>query len=81
MNSSKYKQDGTTFMNREGRLPQKDAGYSQECTVETPGAQNRGARRIVTGTEGEQYFTDDHYETFSRLPNNPLMSGGAMGTV
>jgi ribonuclease T1 len=35
--------------------------------VETPGEDDRGARRIVTGGEGEYYWTDDHYESFERI--------------
>jgi ribonuclease T1 len=35
--------------------------------VETPGSDDRGARRIVTGSDGERYYTDDHYESFHRI--------------
>ena len=68
-NQPKYRQDGTTFQNREGRLPsQRDPNYYKEWTVDTPGAAGRGARRIVTGQQGEMYYTTDHYRTFTRLP-------------
>ena len=40
-----YPQDGTVFENREGILPQQDDGYYHEYTVETPGSEDRGARR------------------------------------
>ena len=60
--------DGTTFYNREGRLPTQSSGYYREYTVETPGLDHRGARRIVAGggaTDPEVwYYTDDHYESF-----------------
>ena len=56
--------DGVTFQNREKRLPQKDAGYYKEYTVPTPGSQDRGARRLVTGAEKEVFYTGDHYSTF-----------------
>lgn len=61
--------DGTTFYNREGKLPQKDRGYYREYTVPTPGVSHRGARRIVTGGNPPDiyYLTVDHYETFSKL--------------
>lgn len=59
-----YRQDGAVFGNREGRLPQRKNGYYREYTVETPGSPDRGARRIVTGSPGELYYTSDHYETF-----------------
>ncbi|MCW5883219.1 MAG: ribonuclease N [Anaerolineae bacterium] len=59
-----YRQDGQTFQNREGVLPPKADGYYREYTVETPGSDDRGARRIVTGRGGEVYYTDDHYASF-----------------
>jgi guanyl-specific ribonuclease Sa len=62
-----YIRDGITFRNREGRLPSKPIGYYKEYTVVTPGATNRGARRIVTGEGGEIYYTDDHYSTFREV--------------
>src|SRR5690606_20914947 len=39
--------DGTTFYNREGKLPAQSQGYYREYTVPTPGVSHRGARRIV----------------------------------
>ena len=60
-------QDGTVFQNRERVLPIKRKGYYHEYTVRTPGLHHRGARRIVTGAEGEAYYTDDHYRTFTKL--------------
>lgn len=62
-----YRKDGSTFMNREGRLPAKPRGHYREYTVPTPGARDRGARRIVTGRDGEAYYTDDHYRSFRRI--------------
>jgi ribonuclease T1 len=62
-----YKRDGVVFSNRERRLPSRPSGYYREYTVPTPGARDRGARRIVAGTEGEYYYTDDHYNTFRRI--------------
>lgn len=59
-----YAKDGTVFGNREGRLPKQKRGYYREYTVRTPGARNRGARRIVCGAASECYYTADHYETF-----------------
>lgn len=60
-----YDKDGSTFQNREGILPDEQRGYYAEYTVKTPGASNRGARRIVGGDDGELYYTADHYESFS----------------
>lgn len=62
-----YARDGIEFQNREGVLPAKARGYYREYTVETPGSSDRGARRIITGQGGERYYTDDHYETFTRV--------------
>lgn len=61
--------DGVRFQNREGLLPDEDRDYYREFTVETPGEDHRGARRIVTGgfdeTDPDHWFyTDDHYESF-----------------
>lgn len=62
-----YSKDGTVFQNREGILPSRPRGYYHEYTVITPGENDRGARRIVTGERGELYYTDDHYDSFSRI--------------
>ena len=62
-----YKRDGVVFGNRERRLPSRPRGYYREYTVPTPGARDRGARRIVAGTGDEYYYTDDHYNTFRRI--------------
>jgi len=59
--------DGSTFGNFEGILPEEDDGYYAEYTVPTPGSPDRGARRIVAGDGGEFYYTEDHYESFSRI--------------
>ncbi|MCD2188822.1 ribonuclease domain-containing protein [Actinomycetospora soli] len=59
-----YSQDGTVFGNREGVLPARSSGYYHEYTVITPGSSDRGARRIVTGSSAEYYYTGDHYESF-----------------
>ncbi|UQI49262.1 hypothetical protein M1P56_07880 [Streptomyces sp. HU2014] len=62
-----YEKDGTVFGNYENRLPKQTRGYYREYTVPTPGARNRGARRIITGTHAERYYTGDHYETFEAV--------------
>jgi len=60
-----HRQDGATFENREGHLPSRRSGYYKEYTVDTPGADDRGARRIVAGAAGERYWTNDHYDSFA----------------
>ena len=70
-----YVRDASTFGNREKLLPARARGYYREYTVATPGARDRGARRIVAGagaagdvrTSGEYYYTDDHYNSFRRI--------------
>ena len=66
-----HRQDGTVFQNRERLLPTRPRGYYTEYTVRTPGARNRGARRIVAGGEpavsAEYYYTEDHYNSFRRI--------------
>jgi ribonuclease T1 len=62
-----FDQDGATFQNREGLLPAHETGYYHEYTVVTPGSEDRGARRIITGSSGEFYYTDDHYESFAMI--------------
>jgi ribonuclease T1 len=59
--------DGATFGNYERLLPVRGRGYYREYTVPTPGATNRGARRIIAGNDGEYYYTDDHYRSFKRV--------------
>ena len=62
-----YRRDGIVFGNFEERLPARARGYYREFTVRTPGAKDRGARRIVAGKGGELYYTDDHYMSFRRI--------------
>jgi ribonuclease T1 len=64
--------DGAAFGNRERLLPAQPRGFYREYTVRTPGARDRGARRIVCGgprpTEPEAcFYTSDHYATFRRI--------------
>ena len=66
-----YEKDGAIFGNYERLLPKQNRGYYREFTVRTPGARNRGARRIITGGElnnpRELYYTEDHYASFRRI--------------
>jgi len=59
--------DGSVFGNYECLLPHESSGYYHEYTVDTPGSSTRGARRIITGRDGELFWTADHYQTFSRI--------------
>ena len=62
-----HARDGVTFGNRERLLPPQKRGWYREYTVKTPGAKDRGARRIVAGRDGTLYYTDDHYRSFKRI--------------
>lgn len=73
------RKDGSVFGNRERRLPRAPRGYYREYTVPTPGARDRGARRIIAGSgpahdvrsSGEYWYTDDHYASFRRIVEIP----------
>jgi hypothetical protein len=60
---------GRRFGNFEGLIPKKDASGKrieyQEWDV-NPKVQgkNRGAERLVTGSDGKGYYTNDHYRSF-----------------
>ena len=67
-----HAKDGTAFGNRERALPRQPRGFYREYTVATPGARDRGARRLVCG--GRQpsrpeacFYTGDHYASFQRI--------------
>lgn len=60
----RYDRDGTVFANAERLLPTHPRGYYHEYTVPTPGSPDRGARRLVTGSGQELYYTGDHYASF-----------------
>ena len=64
--------DGSIFGNRERQLPRRARGWYREYTVATPGARDRGPRRIVCGGEPPTrpeacYYTADHYASFQRI--------------
>jgi ribonuclease T1 len=62
-----YDTDGVTFLNSDGYLPDREDGYYLLYTVDTPGSESRGPLRIVSGTGGEFYWTDDRFESFRRI--------------
>jgi ribonuclease T1 len=62
--------DGVVFHNFEHLLPSEPDGFYHEYTVPTPNSPDRGVRRIVTGEDGEFWYTGDHYETFARVDVN-----------
>jgi len=67
-----FSKDGEVFSNREGHLERRSRGYYHEYTVPSPGASDRGARRIVCG--GRQlaqpdacFYSADHYASFRKI--------------
>ena len=63
---------GRRFGNYEGLLPKKDKSGKrieyQEWDV-NPKIQgkNRGTERLITGSDGKGYYTDDHYGSFIEI--------------
>ncbi len=64
-----HRNDGSIFQNREGLLPAQPYGYYREYVVPTTGIAGPGPRRLVLGSGGEIYYTEDHYRTFELLTN------------
>ena len=66
-----FADDGVLFRNTALLLPKHPRGYYHTYTVRTPGATDRGQRRIVCGgprrQTGECYYTDDYYASFKRI--------------
>ena len=67
-----HQKDGTVFGNRERALPRQPRGFYHEYTVRTPGARDRGAKRIVCGGRQPErpeacFYTADHYVSFQRI--------------
>ncbi|MFM6859834.1 MAG: ribonuclease domain-containing protein [Dolichospermum sp.] len=48
-------------------MPPQPRGYYKEYTVPTPGATDRGSRRLVMGQNGEIYYSCDHYNSFQEV--------------
>lgn len=62
-----FRNDGTVFQNRERRLPDKPRGYYREWVHLTPGLSGPGPQRVVTGQQGDAWYTPDHYQSFRRV--------------
>lgn len=63
---------GRIFKNREGQLPKNapsgtPLNYQEWDVHPKVEGQNRGAERIVTSSEGDAYFTEDHYKSFIKI--------------
>ena len=58
---------GDRFGNYEGNLPEVEGRTYYECDIDTLGAKSRWPKRIVYSDDGQVYYTEDHYETFTLL--------------
>lgn len=67
----RYAKDGAVFSNRERLLPQRPRGYYHEYTVDKPGSADRGPWRIIAGDDGDLYWTQDHYDSFAQIIEEP----------
>ena len=59
-----HRNDGSTFGNRERRLPNQPRGYYKEYVHPTVGVRGPGPQRLVIGKGGDVWYTPDHYESF-----------------
>lgn len=62
-----HRNDGSTFQNRERRLPLKPKGYYREYVHPTPNTGGPGPQRVIIGQDGDVWYTPDHYNTFRRI--------------
>lgn len=63
---------GRTFGNREKILPKVDASgrkikYQEWDVNRKIQGKNRGAERMVTGSDGRSWYTSDHYKSFTEI--------------
>jgi guanyl-specific ribonuclease Sa len=58
---------GDRFGNRERQLPTEQGIRYYECDIDTMGKDGRGARRIVYSDDGDIYYSDDHYRSFTKI--------------
>jgi guanyl-specific ribonuclease Sa len=63
---------GRQFGNYEGHLPKRDGGgnsvmYREWDVNPKVEGKDRGAERLVTGSDGRAWYTNDHYDTFTEL--------------
>ncbi len=63
---------GRSFGNFEHRLPEREASgrsihYQEWDLWPKVRGRNRGAERLVTGSDGRAWYTGDHYRTFTEV--------------
>jgi ribonuclease T1 len=65
---------GRKFGNYEGLLPKNDASgkrinYQEWDVNPKVNGKNRGTERLITGSDGKAYYTNDHYRSFVEVRN------------
>lgn len=63
----RWENDGDVFGNFERRLPEQRRDYYREWVHPTPQAPGPGPQRLVSGADGDLWYTADHYESFIEL--------------
>lgn len=58
---------GDYFGNYEEVLPVVSGRTYHECDIDTLNAKSRGAKRIIYSDDGQIYYTEDHYKSFTLL--------------
>ena len=58
---------GDYFGNYEKVLPVVSGRTYHECDIDTLNAKSRGAKRIIYSDDGQIYYTDNHYKSFTLL--------------
>ena len=58
---------GDYFGNYEEVLPVVSGRTYHECDIDTLNAKSRGAKRIIYSDDGQIYYTDNHYKSFTLL--------------
>jgi guanyl-specific ribonuclease Sa len=63
---------GRTFLNREKQLVKttpdgKKITYQEWDVHKKVQGKNRGAERLITGSDGSAYYTSDHYKSFKKI--------------
>lgn len=60
---------GDRFNNYEKKLPEKSGRKYYECDIDTKG-RKRGPKRLIYSSDGLIYYTGDHYNSFSKMPQS-----------
>ena len=62
-----HKNDGSVFENRKTPLPEQPKGFYREYVHESVNIPKPGKERIITGMNGDVWYSPDHYVTFIKI--------------